>query len=76
MASGVVNATQSPNILKQIFGERWLKAAILKAIDADRFATMTEAGKHIKDAPEVAGLSAAKMAAGIGMRDSACLEEV
>jgi hypothetical protein len=51
MASGVVNATQSPNILKQIFGERWLKAAILKAIDADRFATMTEAGKHIKDAP-------------------------
>jgi hypothetical protein len=50
MASGVVNATQSPNILKQIFGERWLKAAMLKTMDADRLAAMTEAGILIKDA--------------------------
>lgn len=76
MASGAVNAAQFPNILTQMFGERWLKDAMFKTMDPERLAAMAEAGKLIKDAREVAGLSAAEMAAAMGMKDPARLEAV
>lgn len=76
MASGAVSAAQFPNILTQMFGERWLKDAMFKTMDPERLAAMAEAGKLIKDAREVAGLSAAEMAAAMGMKDPARLEAV
>jgi transcriptional regulator with XRE-family HTH domain len=76
MASGAVSAAQFPNILTQMFGERWLKEAMFKTMDPERLAAMAEAGKLIKDAREVAGLSAAEMAAAMGMKDPARLEAV
>ncbi|MEH6558474.1 MAG: hypothetical protein V7459_07340 [Oceanicoccus sp.] len=76
MASGAVSAAQFPNILTQMFGERWLKDAMFKTMDPERLVAMAEAGKLIKDAREVAGLSAAEMAAAMGMKDPARLEAV
>ena len=76
MASGAVTAAQFPTMLTQMCGGRWLQDMMFKAMDADRLAAVADAGKLIKDAREVAGLTAAEMAAAMGMKDPARLEAV
>lgn len=76
MAAGAANSYQMPNLLTQMFGDHWLKSVFLKNMDPARLEAMADAGHLIKDAREVAGLSAAEMAEAMGMSDPLRLEAV
>lgn len=76
MATGAVELARAGSTIPLMLTDNWLTAAWRKSLDPERLEAMTEAGRFLRDAREVAGLNLRDLATAVGLRDTELLEEV
>jgi transcriptional regulator with XRE-family HTH domain len=59
-----------------MFGDGWVRDALLNTFEPERLEAMAEAGRFLHDARETAGLSLKDLGDSLGLSDSSVLEEV
>jgi transcriptional regulator with XRE-family HTH domain len=59
-----------------MFGENWLRTAVLNQLEPERLEAMAEAGHFLKDARETAGLSIKDLSESLGLADKSMLEDI
>jgi hypothetical protein len=76
MASGAKEVAKSAATMSSLWGDGWVKDILLKSMDPERIKAMSDAGRFLKDAREVAGLNLAEMSEALGLSDTELLAEV
>ena len=76
MAGQTLEAAKTTAELTAMFGENWLKSAVLKTIDPERLEAMAEAGKLLRDARETAGLTLKELNESLGIDDENLLQDI
>ncbi len=59
-----------------MFGDSWLKSALMKTFEPERLDAMADAGRFLRDARETAGLSLKELAEALGLKDDSLLKDV
>ncbi|MEH6548934.1 MAG: helix-turn-helix transcriptional regulator [Pseudomonadales bacterium] len=76
VTSGAMDLAKSAGSFTALAGDGWLKDLYLKSIEPERLEAMAEAGKLLREARELAGLTAKEMSDALGLSDTELLEEV
>jgi transcriptional regulator with XRE-family HTH domain len=76
LAGQTLDAAKTTATLTAMFGESWLKSAVLKTLEPERLEAMAEAGHFLRDARETAGLSLKELSESLGLNDDQLLGEV
>lgn len=76
MTTGAVELARAGSTIPLMLTDNWLTATWRKSLDPERLEAMTEAGRFLHDAREVAGLNLRDLARAVGLRDTELLEEV
>jgi len=76
VAGSTLELARSTATMTAMFGENWLRSALLSSMEPERLEAMAEAGHFLKDAREMAGLSMKEVADSLGLSDNSVLEEV
>ena len=76
VAGQTIDAAKTTATLTAMFGENWLKSAVMKTFEPERLEAMAEAGHLLRDARETAGLSLKELADSLGLKDDSLLEDV
>jgi transcriptional regulator with XRE-family HTH domain len=59
-----------------MFGETWLRNALLNKLEPERLEAMADAGRFLRDARETAGMSLKDLAEKLGLSDRGMLEDI
>jgi transcriptional regulator with XRE-family HTH domain len=76
MAGGTLDLARNTATMTAMFGESWLKGALLNTLEPERLEAMAEAGSFLRDARETAGMSLKDLAEKLGVSDNSVLENV
>ena len=76
VAGQTLDAARTTATLTAMFGESWLKSAVLKTLEPERLEAMAEAGRFLRDARETAGLSLKELTDSLELGDDSLLDEV
>jgi len=76
IAGGTFDIARNTATLTAMFGETWLRNALLNRLEPERLEAMADAGRFLRDARETAGMSLKDLAESLGLTDRAVLEEV
>lgn len=76
MAGGTLDLARNTATMTAMFGESWLKGALLNTLEPERLEAMAEAGRFLRDARETAGMSLKDLAENLGVADNSVLEGV
>lgn len=76
MAGGTLDLARNTATMTAMFGESWLKGALMNTLEPERLEAMAEAGRFLRDARETAGMSLKDLADSLGVSDNSVLEGV
>jgi len=76
LAGGTLEIARHTATMTAMFGDSWLRNAILNTMEPERLEAMAEAGHFLRDARETAGLSLKELADSLGLSDKSVLEDV
>ena len=76
MAGGTLDLARNTATMTAMFGESWLKGALLNTLEPERLEAMAEAGRFLRDARETADMSLNDLAESLGVSDNSVLENV
>ena len=76
VAGGTLDLARNTATMTAMFGETWLRNALVTSMSPERLEAMAEAGHFLRDARETAGLSIRELADSLGMADQSVLEDV
>ncbi len=76
VAGGTLDLARNTATMTAMFGESWLKGALLNTLEPERLEAMAEAGRFLQDARETAGMSLKDLAENLGVSDNSVLENV
>jgi transcriptional regulator with XRE-family HTH domain len=76
VAGGTLEIARTTATMTAMFGETWLRNALVNTLEPERLEAMAEAGRFLRDAREMAGISLKDLADSLGMADKAMLEDV
>ena len=76
IAGQTLDAAKATATLTAMFGEGWLKSAVMKTLEPERLEAMAEAGHFLRDARETAGLSLRELTEALGVKDDNLLEDI
>ncbi|MBN7798656.1 helix-turn-helix domain-containing protein [Parahaliea mediterranea] len=76
VAGGTLELARSTATLTAMFGESWLRNALLNTMEPERLEAMADAGHFLRDARETAGMSLKELADSLGVSDKRILEDV
>ncbi|MEM9256237.1 MAG: hypothetical protein AAGA91_12375 [Pseudomonadota bacterium] len=76
VAEGTFDLARNTATMTAMFGESWLRSALLTRLEPERLEAMAEAGRFLRDARETAGLSVKEMSETLGLADRTMLEDI
>ena len=76
VAGGTIDIAKNTATMTAMFGDGWLRGALLNTFEPERLEAMAEAGRFLQDARETAGLSLKDLGDSLGLKDTSVLEEV
>jgi len=76
VAGGTLDLARNTAAMSAMFGENWLRNAVLNKMEPERLEAMAEAGHFLRDARETAGMSVKDLSESLGMSDRAVLEDI
>ncbi|MCB1687918.1 MAG: hypothetical protein KDI33_05510 [Halioglobus sp.] len=76
IAGGTFDFARNTATLTAMFGESWLRNALLNKLEPERLEAMAEAGRFLQDARETAGMSLKDLSESLGLSDRAVLEDI
>ncbi|MFT6052214.1 MAG: transcriptional regulator with XRE-family HTH domain [Halioglobus sp.] len=76
VAGGTIDMAKNTATMTAMFGDGWVRDALLNTFEPERLEAMAEAGRFLHDARETAGLSLKDLGDSLGLSDSSVLEEV
>jgi len=76
VAGNTLDIARNTATMTAMFGENWLRGALLNSLEPERLEAMAEAGHFLRDARETAGLSLKDLADSLGVSDNSVLEDV
>jgi len=76
VAGGTLELARNTATMTAMFGENWLRSALLNTMEPERLEAMAEAGHFLRDAREMAGLSLKELGDNLGLSDNSVLEDV
>jgi transcriptional regulator with XRE-family HTH domain len=76
VAGGTLELARNTATMTAMFGETWLRNAVMNTLEPERLEAMADAGRFLQDARETAGLSIKELAESIDLSDRRVLEEV
>lgn len=76
VAGGSLEIARNTATMTAMFGENWLRGALLNTMEPERLEAMADAGHFLRDTRETAGLSLKQVADSLGLSDKSLLEDV
>ncbi|MEH6571091.1 MAG: helix-turn-helix transcriptional regulator [Halioglobus sp.] len=76
VAGGTLEMARNTATMTAMFGDNWLRTALLKTMEPERLEAMADAGHFLRDARETAGLSLKDLAENLGIADNEVLKDV
>jgi transcriptional regulator with XRE-family HTH domain len=76
IAGGTVDFARNTATLTAMFGESWLRNALLNKLEPERLEAMADAGHFLRDARETAGMSLKDLSESLGLSDRGVLEDI
>ena len=76
VAGGTLDLARNTAAMSAMFGENWLRNAVLNKMEPERLEAMAEAGHFLRDARETAGMSVKDLSESLGMSDRSVLEDI
>jgi transcriptional regulator with XRE-family HTH domain len=76
VAGQTLDVARNTASMTAMFGESWLKSAVMKTFEPERLEAMAEAGHFLRDARETAGLSLRELTDALGVKDDNLLEDI
>lgn len=76
VAGQTLDVARNTANMTAMFGESWLKSAVMKTFEPERLEAMAEAGHFLRDARETAGLSLRELTDALGVKDDNLLEDI
>ena len=76
VAGGTFDLARNTATMSAMFGENWLRTAVMNKLEPERLEAMAEAGHFLRDARETAGMSIKDLAESIGLSDRTVLENI
>jgi len=76
VAGNTLDIARNTATMTAMFGENWLRSALLNTLEPERLEAMAEAGHFLRDAREMAGLSLKELGDSLGLSDDSVLEDV
>lgn len=76
IAGGTFDFARNTATLTAMFGESWLRNALLNKLEPERLEAMADAGHFLRDARETAGMSLKDLAESLGLSDRGVLEDI
>ena len=76
VAGGTLDLARNTAAMSAMFGENWLRNAVLNKMEPERLEAMAEAGHFLRDARETAGMSVKDLSESLGMSDRTVLENI
>jgi len=76
VAGGTFDLARNTATMSAMFGENWLRNAVLNKLEPERLEAMAEAGHFLRDARETAGMSIKDLTESLGLSDKSVLEDI
>jgi transcriptional regulator with XRE-family HTH domain len=76
IAGGTFELARNTATMTAMFGETWLRSALLNRLEPERLEAMADAGRFLRDARETAGMSLKELAEKLGLSDRGILEDI
>jgi transcriptional regulator with XRE-family HTH domain len=76
IAGGTLDFARNTATLTAMFGESWLRNALLTKLEPERLEAMADAGHFLRDARETAGMSLKDLSESLGLSDRGVLEDI
>ena len=76
VAGGTLDLARNTAAMSAMFGENWLRNAVLNKMEPERLEAMAEAGHFLRDARETAGMSVKDLSESLGMSDRTVIEDI
>lgn len=76
VAGGTFDFARNTATLTAMFGESWLRNALLNKLEPERLEAMADAGHFLRDARETAGMSLKDLSESLGLSDRGVLEDI
>jgi transcriptional regulator with XRE-family HTH domain len=76
IAGGTFDIARNTATMTAMFGETWLRNALLNKLEPERLEAMADAGRFLRDARETAGMSLKDLAEKLGLSDRGMLEDI
>jgi transcriptional regulator with XRE-family HTH domain len=76
MAEGTFDLARNTAAMTAMFGENWLRTALVTKLEPERLEAMAEAGHFLRDARETAGISLKEMSEMLDLSDRSVLEDI
>jgi transcriptional regulator with XRE-family HTH domain len=76
IAGGTFDFARNTATMTAMFGETWLRSALLNKLEPERLEAMADAGHFLRDARETAGMSLKDLAESLGISDRGVLEDI
>lgn len=76
VAGGTLELARNSATMTAMFGETWLRNAVMNTLEPERLEAMADAGRFLQDARETAGLSIKELAESIDLSDRSILEDI
>lgn len=76
IAGGTFDIARNTATMTAMFGETWLRNALLNKLEPERLEAMADAGRFLRDARETAGMSLKDLSEKLGLSDRGMLEDI
>ncbi len=76
VAGSTLDLARNTTTMTAMFGENWLRNALVNSMEPERLEAMAEAGRFLREAREMAGLSLKELGDSLGVSDNSVLEDV
>jgi transcriptional regulator with XRE-family HTH domain len=76
VAGGTLELARNTATMTAMFGETWLRNALLNSMEPERLEAMADAGRFLRDARETADMSLKDLADSLGISDNEVLKDV
>lgn len=76
VAGNTLDIARNTATMTAMFGENWLRNALMNSLEPERLEAMAEAGRFLRDAREMAGLSLKELGDSLGLADDSVLQDV
>jgi transcriptional regulator with XRE-family HTH domain len=76
VAGGTFDFARNTATMTAMFGESWLRNALLTKLEPERLEAMADAGHFLRDARETAGMSLKDLTESLGLSDRGILEDI